>query len=262
MATPESENFIRSLARGLAVIEAMGQPDETHSVSTISTSTGLPRTVVRRVLLTLDELGYVTNDDREFRLTPKVLNLGMTYLTSLPFWSHAQRVLEDLCAKVRESCAMTVFDGRSVTYVLRIPSRKVLSINLGIGSHISAYATAPGRVALAYLPKIHLDTYLKDKQYKKYTPFTVENTKQLRKLLNEVRQDGYAWVDGEFDIAVCGLAVPVFDANNNVVAALCVNMQSKQTNRTDAIALILDHLIAAANNLHGIAPKFLAPDLT
>ena len=126
MATPDSEGFIRSFARGLSVIEAMGHSGA-HTVASIAAATELPRTVVRRIALTLVELGYASiAADKSFRLTPKVLGLGLTYLTSLPFWSHAQRVLETLCLDLRESCAMSVMQGNEVVYVLRIPSVKVI----------------------------------------------------------------------------------------------------------------------------------------
>ncbi|NYT63732.1 helix-turn-helix domain-containing protein [Alcaligenaceae bacterium] len=259
MATPTSESFIRSFARGLTVIEAMGRSGEAHTVSTLATATSLPRTVVRRILLTLCELGYVATDEREFRLTPKILNLGMTYLTSLPFWGHAQRALEDLCAQIQESCALTVFDGNVVTYILRIPSRKILSLRLGVGSRIPAYATSPGRIALAHLSAAALDTYLKDRQFRRYTPKTVDTAEHLLPLLAEVRQNGYAWVDGEYDESVCGLAVPIYDTQRNVVAALNVNMLSRQISRDKAVDTKLGPLLEAAHRLDGIAPAFLRP---
>lgn len=259
MATPESEGFIRSFARGLAVIEAMGSHGATNTVASLAATTKLPRTVVRRVLMTLCELGYAATDEREFRLTPKILNLGMTYLTSLPFWGYAQRVLEDLCAKVQESCAMTVFDGRSVVYVLRIPSRKVNSLRIGVGTRVSACVTSPGRVALANLSEDALASYLAEREYKAHTPSSVQSEGELRRLLVEVKQDGYAWVDAEFDPAVCGLAMPVYDTGRNVVAALSVNMLSRQMSKKKAIETILPQLQEAAQALDGIAPAFLAP---
>lgn len=258
MANPGSESFIRSFARGLAVIEAMGQ-EGPHTLASLASATALPRTVVRRVLMTLCELGYAATDEREFRLTPKILNLGMTYLTSLPFWGHAQRVLEDLCAKVQESCAMTVFDGRSVVYVLRIPSRKIMSLRIGVGTHLPAYCTSAGRVALAYLAEPALRAYLRDRHYKAYTLATVTSESALRMRLDEIRRDCFAWVDGEYDAAIGGLAVPVHDSGRNVVAALSVNMLSRQGARTKARRTILDPLREAAQELDGIAPAFLAP---
>jgi len=93
MTNPENEGFVRAFARGLANAEALGRSGP-HTVASVAASSGLPRTVVRRILLTLCELGYaVLAKDKSFHLTPKVLNLGTTYLTSLPFWGHAQRVL-------------------------------------------------------------------------------------------------------------------------------------------------------------------------
>ena len=127
MATPDSEGFVRSFARGLRVIEAMGRTGA-HTVSSVAQDTELPRTVARRILLTLCELGYACpTPDKGFRLTPKVLSLGLTYLTSQPFWGHAQRVLETVCLQLRESCAVAVMQGNEVVFVLRIPSAKVMS---------------------------------------------------------------------------------------------------------------------------------------
>lgn len=150
--------FHIAFGRGLPILEAMGKGGP-HSVATNS---GLPRTVVRRILLTLTELSYaVLGADKSFHLTSKVLNLGTTYLTSLPFWSHAQRVLEQLCMQTQESCTLAVFDGKETVFILRIPSSKIMSLRLGMGmnSRIPAYATAPGKVLLAYSSSEVLNRY-------------------------------------------------------------------------------------------------------
>ena len=258
MTTPESDSFLRSFARGLSVIEAMGRGSGSHTVASVSASTQLPRTVVRRILMTLSELGYTTSDGKEFRLTPKILNLGMTYLTSLPFWGLAQRVLEDLCAEVRESCALSVFDGTDMIYVLRIPSRKIMSLRLGMGSHLPAYATSPGRVLLAFQQESTLQRYLQDVPLKPYTAKTVSTEAGLRQSLSEIREAGYAWVDAEFDPEICGLSVPVRDENRNVVAALSVNLLSGETTPAAAIRKLLMPLRKSAEQLRAMAPQFLA----
>jgi IclR family pca regulon transcriptional regulator len=256
MATPESEGFIRSFARGLAVIEAMGRSG-THTVATLAVGTGLPRSVVKRALLTLCELGYAVADDKNFRLTPKVLTLGMTYLTSLPFWGHAQRVLEDLCAAVGESCAMAVFDGHEAVYVLRIPSRKIMSLRLGMGSRLPAYATSPGRMLLAWQPQEMVAAYIRDTEFKAYTPTTLRDSASLLQSLDDIRSTGYAWVDGEFDSSVCGLSVPIKDERGMVVAAITVNLLSGQTSQEQALKDFLIPLRHAAQELSGMAPSFL-----
>ncbi|GJH08364.1 helix-turn-helix domain-containing protein [Caballeronia novacaledonica] len=259
MANPDTDGFIRSFARGLSVIEAMGRSG-THTVATVSTATNLPRTVVRRILLTLCELGFAAeSEEKGFRLTPKVLNLGMTYLTSLPFWGHAQRALENLCVQTGESCALAVFDGNEVVYVLRIPSPKIMSLSLGMGSRLPAFATAPGRALLAFQDQQFLDRYIGEVELKAFTPSTVDSKSSLIAELDLVLRDGYAWVDKEFDRHICGLAVPVRDEHRNVVAAISTNILSDETSRERAIKDILPALRAAAEQLSGLAPAFLGP---
>lgn len=257
--TPDSDSFIRSFARGLKVIEAMGQGTGSHTVTTVAESTQLPRTVVRRILMTLSELGYTVVDGKEFRLTPKILNLGMTYLTSLPFWGLAQRVLEDLCAEVKESCALSVFDGREIVYVLRIPSRKIMSLRLGMGSRLPGYATSPGRMLLAFLDESALERYMKDVPLKPYTSKTLVSESALRQKLIDARQSDFSWVDAEFDREICGLSVPVRDENGTVVAALSANLLSGETTESKAVRKLLLPLRKAAQEMRAMAPGFLAP---
>ena len=258
IANSETGSFLRSFARGLSVIEAMGHGHGGHTVASVAASTQLPRTVVRRILMTLAELGYTTPVGKNFRLTPKILNLGMTYLTSLPFWGLAQRVLEDLCAEVQESCALSVFDGKDMIYVLRIPSRKIMSLRLGMGSHLPAYATSPGRVLLAFQQEAALKKYLQDVPLKPHTAKTVSTEAALRLSLSKIRESGYAWVDAEFDPEICGLSVPVRDENRNVVAALSVNLLSGETTPARAIKKLLIPLRKSSEQLRAMAPQFLA----
>lgn len=258
MTTPDNDGYIRSFARGLSVIEAMGQGTASHTVASIAAATQLPRTVARRILMTLTELGFAVSDGKEFRLTPKILNLGMTYLTSLPFWGLAQRVLEDLCAEVKESCAISVFDGREAIYLLRIPSGKIMSLRLGMGSRVPAYATSQGRVLLAFQPQEDLARYLDTTPLRPCTPKTITDRDTLLSALADIAHDGYSWVDAEFDHAVCGLSVPVRDEQRQVVAALSVNLPSGDTTRAKAVKRLLPPLRASAEQLRAMAPRFLA----
>ncbi len=261
MATPESEGFIRSFARGLSVIEAMGHSGA-HTVASIATATALPRTVVRRIALTLVELGYAAiAADKSFRLTPKVLGLGLTYLTSLPFWSHAQRVLETLCLDLRESCAMSVMQGNEVVYVLRIPSVKVMSPRLGMGSHLPAYATAPGRALLAFQNEAYRNAYFAQTELRPLTSKTLTQASALNTELDVIAQLGHAWVAGEFDLQVGGLAVPIQDEQRQMVVALSANLLMAEFDRERAEKEVLPALRSAAQQLSGLAPSFLAPVL-
>lgn len=258
MATPESDGFVRSFARGLSVIEAMGSGTGGHTVASVAARTGLPRTVARRILMTLTELGFTVSDGRQFRLTPKILNLGMTFLTSLPFWGIAQEVMEQFCAEVKESAALSVFDGQKVIYILRIPSRKVMSLRLGLGSRLPAYSTSPGRVFLAWQDESTLEHYLKSVEIRPHTHKTLSTPATLVRALAAVREHGYAWADGEFDAAVCGLSVPVRDDQGAVVAALSVNLLSGETTESKAVRRLLVPLRETAERLRAMAPDFLS----
>lgn len=259
MTTSDNDGFVRSFARGLRVIEAMGQRGP-HTFASVAAATDLPRTVVRRIALTLCELGYAASTpDKGIRLTPKVLSLGMSYLTSLPFWGHAQRVLENVCLELRESCALAVLQGNEVVYVLRIPSPKVMSPRLGMGSHLPAHATSPGRVLLAYQSQAFRDGYFEQAELRALTPLTVTDAATLEQRLQTIVQTGHAWVAGEFDSQVCGLSVPIHDEQRQVVAALSVNLLICEFDQARAEKEILPALRAAAQQLSGLAPSFLAP---
>jgi IclR family pca regulon transcriptional regulator len=257
MATPENDGFIRSFARGLSVIETMGNGTGSHTVASVAAATQLPRTVVRRILLTLTQLGFTAVDGKGFRLTPKILNLSMTYLTSLPFWGVAQGVLEQLCVELKESAALSVFDGQDVVYLMRVPSTKVTSLRLGVGSHVPAYNTSPGRVFLAWQEPVATQRYLEAVELRPYTRRTVTNPPELLASLASVRDKGFAWVDGEFDALFSGLAVPVRDAQGQIAAALSINLVSGDTTEARAVKRLLPPLQDAAERLRSIAPSFL-----
>lgn len=136
MATPESEGFVRTFARGLKVIEVMGQSSGSQTIAQITELSRLPRTAVRRFLLTLTELEFVRTDGKAYWLTPKVLRLGMSYLYTLQFWRHAQLVLEELRDSVEQSCAISVLDEDEIVYVARVHARRILAMSPSVGASI------------------------------------------------------------------------------------------------------------------------------
>jgi len=253
VATPESESFVRTFARGLRVIEVMGQSTGRQNIAQISEAAGLSRTVVRRLLLTLVELGFVKTDEKDYWLTPKVLRLGMTYLFSLPFWRQSQWILEELGTKIKQSCAIAVLDGNEIVYIQRFHTKRILSMNPSIGSRLPAYPVSMGRVLLANLPEPALKEYLAGLEFKKLTSRTIADPEQLLKAIELVREEGYAWVDGELDDAICGLAVPVRDQEGNVIAAMNVSLLSGEFTKEQAKSEFLSPLKVAASQLRARA---------
>jgi IclR family transcriptional regulator, pca regulon regulatory protein len=242
----DSELFVRAFARGLAVIEAMGRGAPRLTIAQIADTVALPRSVVRRFVGTLVRLDFADSDGKSFWLTPKVLRLGLTYLYAQPFWREAQRALEDLRTQTEESCAMAVLDGAELVYVVRVPSRRILRMNLAVGSRLPAHVVSLGRVLLAGLDDPALDDYLGGAPMQRLTPRTQVDPDKLRRSIEHVRLDGYAWIDGELDEAICGVAVPVRDDAGGVVAAINVSLESGKWTEKRAVSRFVAPLRQAA----------------
>jgi IclR family pca regulon transcriptional regulator len=180
-APKPSSEYVQSFARGLAVIRAFGPGAKTMTLTEVAQKTGLTRAGARRILLTLQTLGYVALEGRSFSLTPRVLDLGYSYLSSMPLWDVAQPIMEDLVDRVHESVSASVLDGSEIVYVLRVPTHRIMTIGLSIGSRLPAYCTSMGRVLLGALPEEELDRTLSGTKLAALTRHTVTDPKQLRK---------------------------------------------------------------------------------
>lgn len=246
MASVESETFVRAFARGLDVIQAMGIAGPRQSIAVVAERTRLPRSVVRRLLLTLQDLGFAGSNGKLFWLTPKALTLGLAYLYTLPFWRQAQLVLEDLRVETGESCSLAVLDGEEIVYAIRIPSRRILSTNLTVGGRIAAHAVSLGRVLLAGLSEQNIAQYLKTAALTRFTPKTLTSRAELRRAIEVVRKKSYAWVDSEFDEAICGISVPVRDTQGEVIAAINISLVAGTVDEPTARARFIAPLRNAA----------------
>jgi len=242
----ESPDYVQSLARGLQVLRAFDHGLPQASLSEIADRTGLARAVVRRNLLTLQHLGYVAARGRLFVLTPKVLELGYAYLSSLGLGSLAQQPMQQLAEQVHESCSLSVLDGGDIVYVQRIPVRKVMSMALGVGARLPAFAASMGRVMLADLSAMALAAWLREHKLRAFTPATLHTVTALKTELNRVRTQGYALVAQELELGLCSIAVPIRAGDGRVVAGLNVSMQYSEGVRERATQRVLPALRGAA----------------
>lgn len=216
-------DFNTSLARGLAVISAFSQQRPHQSISQLSLKTSIPRAAVRRCLHTLAMLGYVGHDAerRTFMLRPKVLSLGYAYLSSIPLVTMAQPVLDSLSQRLHESSSLAVLEGNEIAYVARSKAtRRIMSVDLGIGSHLPAYCTSLGRVLLAGLCAESLKTYLAQMHAVRHTSRTIVGKEKLRLAIEATRRDGYSIVDQELELGLRSIAVPITDTRGVVIAAM------------------------------------------
>lgn len=215
-----SSDHVQSLARGLAVIRAFDERHPDMTLSDVARSTGLTRAAARRFLHTLVALGYVRTDGRRFALRPRVLELGYAYLSSAGLPEIAQPHMEALSAKLHESCSLSVLDGFDIVYVARVPTHRIMTVAINVGTRFPAYATSMGRVLLAHRPAEWLQDYLAKAELLPLTPKTVTDPAALDKLLARIRETGYCIVDQELEVGLRSIAAPVTGADGAVVAAL------------------------------------------
>ncbi|MFD9733528.1 IclR family transcriptional regulator C-terminal domain-containing protein [Umezawaea sp. NPDC059074] len=241
-----SSDFVQSLERGLSVIRAFDAEHAELTLSDVARSTGLTRAAARRFLHTLVDLGYVSTDGRLFALRPKVLELGYAYLSGLELPEIALPHMEKLVATVHESSSVSVLDGDEVVYVARVPTKRIMTVSITVGTRFPAYATAMGRVLLAGQPGEWLDGYLASVRLLPLTRNTIVDVEVLREELRVIGERGWSLVDQELEEGLRSIAVPVRRADGAVVAAVNV---SAHVGRGDAASIredLLPHLTSAA----------------
>jgi IclR family transcriptional regulator, pca regulon regulatory protein len=243
-------DFMTSLARGLAVIQAFSQKKRQLTISQVSAKTGFSRAAVRRCLYTLAKLGFAGSDDnRHFYLRPRVLALGHSYISSMPLATAAQPILEHFSRLMHESCSIATLDGLDIVYVARANVTRIMAIDLGVGSRLPAFCTSMGRVLLAHLPPDELESFLARIPFTRYTERTIVTVDKLRPVLRLVLRNGYSIVDQELELGLRSMAVPIQNPSGKVVAAVNVGAHAQRVSNQDMLNKFLPHLRAAAQEL-------------
>jgi IclR family pca regulon transcriptional regulator len=230
------------LAKGLSVIRAFTRDHATLSLSEVANLTSLPAATARRCLMTLEELGYVMRNGRQFLLRPKVLELGAAYIDSMNIDFLAKTHLEELARNTGDSAALCVLDGTDIVYVARTSIRTLLRLEAHVGSRFPAHATSVGRVLLAGLSPAALQHYFATATIEPLTSFTVTDREELRRIIDKCRRNSYSVVKDELDYGVVALAVPVCDQQGRVVAALNSSSHSARITPTRLVEERLEML--------------------
>ena len=245
-------DFVLSLARGLRVIESFEGHQQGRSIHEISMSTGLSRASIRRILLTLELLGYVERHRQVYFLKTQILRLGFSYLSSSSVVEAARPILERITEQLHESSSMSMLDAGQIVYVARSAASRVLAAGLSVGSRLPAYCTSMGRILLAALPDPELAAYLHELKPKAYTPKTITRLPQLKKVILQVRKDGFAIVDEELEAGLRSLAVPVATRSGRVVASINVGTHVSRVDYDALIGRCLPVLQEGAHALRNI----------
>jgi IclR family pca regulon transcriptional regulator len=248
-APPARPDTLQSLERGLAVLQVFSKDHARLTLSDVARMAGITRATARRILLTLETLGYVRADGRLFSLTPRVLSLGFGYLSSLNLWEIAQPYMEELVEQTHESCSAATLDLPDVVYVARVPTRRIMTIALGIGSRLPAHATSMGRVLLADLPGAELEAFLTSGPFDHCTERTAAEPEDLRKALQRVREQGWALVDQELEMGLRSVAAPIRGADGRAVAALNIAAAAPRVGLDELRGRFVPLLLQTAENI-------------
>jgi IclR family pca regulon transcriptional regulator len=244
----DRQQALQSLERGIAVIQVFSRERPALTLSEVARLTGITRATARRILLTLEEVGHVRSDGRLFSLTPRVLTLGWAYLSSLNLWETAQPEMEDLAQRTNESCSAATLDLPDVVYVARVPTRRIMTISLGVGTRLPAHCTGMGRVLLAGLPDDELDAFVADAQLEAFTERTITDRGRLRQVVETVRENGWALMDQELELGLRSVAAPL-RAGGRTIAALNVAVAAPRVALDELRETILPELLGAAERI-------------
>ncbi|MCA0145206.1 IclR family transcriptional regulator C-terminal domain-containing protein [Blastococcus sp. LR1] len=242
-------DFVEALARGLDVLTCFDAERRSMSLSDVATAASLARPTARRLLLTLEELGYVRSAEGSFSLTPKVLELGMAYVSSLGLWEIARPHMEALVGRTGESTSMSQLDGSDIVYVARVAVPKLIALRVDVGTRFPAVQTSQGKVLLAALSPAQLATTLAEPTRSGLPTPLRRSPAQLQDELSEVRARGWALADEELAPGVRSVAVPVRDGAGTVRAAMNVTVHAAETTTERLLGEHLPQLLRAAGDV-------------
>jgi IclR family pca regulon transcriptional regulator len=240
-------DFVVALARGLDVVKCFGPMAMELTVSDVAARTQLARPTARRLLLTLEQLGYVRSNGSAYSLTTQVLELGTAGIAAQGLWDIARPHLQRLVGRTGESSSMSQLDGSDIVYIARVPVAKIIALSVQIGTRFPAVATSMGHVLLADLDRAALDEVLETPSKSGVIPRITPTRKQLDRLLAEVRTRGWAMSDQRLSLGIRSIAAPVRGANGRVRAVMNVTVHAAETPIATLTETYLPLLLQAAD---------------
>lgn len=246
---PDKE-FVTTLAKGLAVLGSFGEQRGSMTLSEAAAAARLSRATARRILLTLAELGYVSQNGRHFMLAPRILELGFAYLSTQSWIDRAEPLMKELSHALRESCSAAILQGSEIVYVARMPApHRLMSTAIAVGTRLPAFYTSLGRVQLGFLGERELRARLAETRVVAHTPRTLTDPEALLARVASDHAQGYSIVDEELEKGLRSLAVPVVTRSGDNVGAINLSAHSSRTTRNELRDQFLPRLAAVAREI-------------
>ena len=249
MQESSKKDFVEALARGIEVIRSFDRLHLKQTISQISGRTLLARPTVLRLLITLEELGYVRSQDNHYSLTPKVVDLGMAYVSSLGLYGAAKFHMENLSKEVDQSVSLAELDGSDIVYTGRVEVPKIVSVGVTVGARLPSASTALGRVLLAAIPDAELHNVLSTPSMSMYAPRTRFTAEQIRPRLHTVREQGWAESDEDLQYGVQAIAAPLRDTEGRVIAAIGIGTHTSEVGKEIVRERYLPLLLETARSI-------------
>jgi IclR family pca regulon transcriptional regulator len=243
---PDDKEYMATLAKGLAVLGLFGRQRPVMTLSEAAIAANVSRATARRILRTLVDLGYVEQRGRQFSLSPNILQLGFAYLATQNWIERAVPLMKDLSERLGESCSAAILQGTEIVYVARVPTRRIMSVAVAVGSRLPAFHSSMGRVQLGFLDPSEIWRRLKSVRIEPMTPSTITDLQALFDRVRDDHEQGFSIVDEELERGLRSIAVPVVDQQNQVVAGLNLSTHSTRTTRNEMRDKFLPELRAVA----------------
>lgn len=241
--------YLSTLARGLSVLRTFTRDNPEMTLSEVASATGLNPAVARRCLNTLVELGYVGKRGKLFLLTPEVMGFASAFLESVNLEEIARPYLQDVRDNTGDSSSLAVLSHLDILYLVHVSTNRMIRLDAGIGTRFPAYATSLGRVIVAHHSESFINDYLARIKPQKLTDKTVISRVKLRKVLNRCRRQGFTSTQDELDYGIISVAVPVFDNDGEILAAINCSTATTRVNQEEMIETRLPHLMTAAKKI-------------
>mgnify|MGYP001485338662 FL=1 len=242
-------DFVSSMARGLEVLRTFNRTGRKMTLSQVASETGITRAGARRILLTLIHEGYAVTDGKMFDLTPQVLELGHSVLSAKGVWEIAKPFIDQLSAETQESVSAAILDKFDVVYVSGAQYHRVISVGISIGARFPAHCTANGRVLLAAQPEDRWADMLRNIELTKMTEKTVTDPKKFRKILEQVRDQGWSFVDQELEIGLRSISAPVKTEAGVLVGAINIGVPTLRMSPEEIVSDVLQRLQTTVANI-------------
>ena len=249
MPDSSKKDFVEALARGLEVIRSFDRLHMKQTISQISERTALARPTVLRLLITLEELGYVRELENRYSLTPKVVDLGMAYISSLGLYGSAKPHMELLSKQVDQTVSLAELDGSDIVYTGRVEVPKIVSVGVTVGARLPSARTALDRVLLAALSLADLAAVLDTPSMSMFYPRTNFTADQLRPRLDLVRNKGWAESDEDLQYGVHAIAAPIRGEHGKVIAAVGIGVHTSEVSKEVIRENYLPLLLKAAEGI-------------